>query len=231
MPLTRVVALAGAEASAKRRSIVSAASERPDVPPALRVRTRIAAACTLYGLPYEQLAGCALGTLAHGDALAGLQIRAVVETGRPRRFQVTHYRADASELPVDIEASLIDYDGGKLVLCMHRMASEGTTAARHIMTTALEWQLTVDSMETVVLLSRVFKPFFTRRAGGTGLGPGDRRTHRADPRRPRDRRERRRRWRRRHGAAPVFRRLTVRSGIPALHRPEIGVYVREFFRT
>jgi PAS domain S-box-containing protein len=119
----------------------------------LRIIAANAAACTLYGVPHEQLAGSVLGTLAHGDALAGLQIRDLVATGRPRRFQVTHYRADGSELPVDVEASLIDYEGGKLVFCMHRTAAEATSAARHIMTAALEWQLTVDSMETVVLLT------------------------------------------------------------------------------
>ena len=85
-------------------------------------------ACEVYGLEREQLVGISLRSITADVARGRSQIELLLAGGRITGFESIQYRFDGSPMHLEINASLVEYQGRPAVLSINRDVTERHTA-------------------------------------------------------------------------------------------------------
>lgn len=118
--------------------------------------------CQLYGFERSEFVGKSLMDISENVERGRQFIDEILETGRLSDLMSIHYRADGSPIVVEIQASIVDYEGETAILTVNRDVSERFAAERAMerytnLQTILSniWQkvATSDSFESVATLA------------------------------------------------------------------------------
>jgi len=77
-------------------------------------------ACELYGFTKEEFIGLSLKTLTKNIEQGRSKIREVLENGKMQNMESMQYKKDGTLMYLEINASLIEYEGKQAVLSIHR---------------------------------------------------------------------------------------------------------------
>ncbi|MCP3961065.1 MAG: PAS domain S-box protein [bacterium] len=81
-------------------------------------------ASRFYGFSREELIGMPLSDLSKDLELGTREVQQTTRSGTLQRFETTHRRKDGSEMILEVNASLLDYEGKKAVLSINRDVTE-----------------------------------------------------------------------------------------------------------
>jgi PAS domain S-box-containing protein len=99
-------------------------------PESERILQANAAACELYGVGPEGLAGASMKDFTKDIAPGEKQSADLLRTGTCQRFESVHRKRDGREIEVLVSSSVIHYGGGKAVLSFNRDITERKRAER-----------------------------------------------------------------------------------------------------
>lgn len=80
--------------------------------------------CELYGFDRSELIGMSLESISKNVEQGKKRIREVLEKGKVFSFETTQYRKDGSEMSLEINASVIESKGQKLIISINRDITE-----------------------------------------------------------------------------------------------------------
>jgi PAS domain S-box-containing protein len=77
-------------------------------------------ACEIYGLKREEFIGLSLKTISKNVITGSENVKKTLEKGYFYNFQTVHYNKNMNEMLMEINASVINYDGKKAILSINR---------------------------------------------------------------------------------------------------------------
>lgn len=89
-----------------------------------RVLTMNARACELYGFTSAEFTGLSLLTLTKDRRKGELEVARTLVEGAHHNFETVQFRKDGSEMELEVNASVIDYQGRPAILSMNRDVTE-----------------------------------------------------------------------------------------------------------
>ena len=133
------------------------------------------AACELYGYPRAGLLGLPLENISGRPGQAAERIRKTIEMGAVLHVDAVHKMSDGSDLFVDINSSIVHYQGRKAVLSIIRDTTERRRAQEVLRQSEENYRLLIENQtDIVVKLNRDGKITFVSpsfcRAAGQDLG-------------------------------------------------------------
>ncbi len=81
-------------------------------------------ACELYGFTREEFIGLSLKTISKNVPQGEKHIKDILEKGYFHNFQSVHYRKNFTEMLMEVNASLINFQGKPAILSIHRDITE-----------------------------------------------------------------------------------------------------------
>ncbi len=77
-------------------------------------------ACEVYGFPRQQFIGMSLKAISKDVERGEREIASTLQRGKHYGFETVQYRADGTEMMLEINASIIDYNGRPAILSLNR---------------------------------------------------------------------------------------------------------------
>ena len=77
-------------------------------------------ACELYRLSRAEFIGLSLETVSKDLPLSKSRVKQTLESEAPLHFETAHYRKDGSEMFIEVNASVVNYKGGRAILVINR---------------------------------------------------------------------------------------------------------------
>ena len=91
-------------------------------------------ACEIYGFSRDEFIGLSMETITKDVQLGKERIAATLVKDTYLHFETTQYRKDGTELLLEVNATLLDYQGEKVILSINRDITERKRAAEEIQT-------------------------------------------------------------------------------------------------
>ncbi len=81
-------------------------------------------ACRVYGVPRDRFIGMSLRKISKNVVRGAAEVLKTLERGSQHGFETTQFRADGSEMELEINASVIEYKGRPAILSLNRDGTE-----------------------------------------------------------------------------------------------------------
>lgn len=108
-------------------------------------------ACQMYGLPREELVGRSLLEFSTDVTTGKMRIEDILASGVLAGFQTIHRRHDGTLISLDVNASIVEYQGRRAILSIHRDITERLRAEVALRLSEENYRLLVENQTELVV--------------------------------------------------------------------------------